>query len=109
MSELHIVAEMMDNFTRTENAAYFEESIFYRKHIKQLADRVGELEYANMQLTRSVANLASEVDFQADVNDALQQHVYVLETSILECDNHQELVVESRNVRRRLEFENVNV
>lgn len=104
MSNLAIVAEMMDNFLRQENRALDVAYQDIRRENQQLRSMI---ERFNAELQRTYRRIGALESDLRRMDDALQEAAErnnLLEISILECENHYERTV-TRRVRRNLQSE----
>ena len=104
MSNLAMVAEMMDNFLRDENRALdlaYQHIRAENQELRAVCSRIGaELH----RCYRRISALESDLRRMDDALTEAAERNNLLEISILECENHYERTV-TRRVRRNLQSE----
>lgn len=97
---LALVAELMDDFLRVENTAYWTE-------VLRLTGMLIEANRARFLALDRVAQLEANLRRTLDENEALQERCYHLEVSILECEHHYVVRLPRPPVRRQLNYVDV--
>lgn len=97
--KLHIVAELMDLFTRQENNAYVEEMQRVRMALREAQMHNDLLARQVAQTRREVRELQRQVDTQIELNDHQQERTFQLEQYIILQEQR------NRSVRRRLVYD----
>lgn len=96
---LHLVAELMDDFTRIENHAYHHE-------VQRLQRLVRDQQVALQLATGRIRELEWDLLDSEERLRIANEFTYRLEVSILECDHHNTIpYVPTLPVRRRLTYE----
>lgn len=94
MSNLHVVATLMDEFARAENNAYY----FEVRRLKQL---LIEKERAIQRRNARISELEVEIRLADDRLENMMELNHLLEQHVLECPNARSL---NRRTRRRISF-----
>lgn len=89
-SKLAIVASLMDKWVRNENKALHTQSDVMAAQYRALLDLTDRLQRQKLAAERRISELEFDLRDSLDHNERLVELVYNLESSILNCDNHQD-------------------
>lgn len=89
-SKLAIVASLMDKWVRDDNKALHVRADVMAAQYRALLELTDRLQRQALAAERRVSELEYDLRDAIDHNERLVELVYNLETSILNCDNHQD-------------------
>lgn len=89
-SKLAIVASLMDKWVRDDNKALHVRADVMAAQYRALLELTDRLQRQALAAERRISELEFDLRDAMDHNERLVELVYNLETSILNCDNHQD-------------------
>lgn len=89
-SKLAIVASLMDTWVRADNKALHVRADIMAAQYRALLDLTDRLQRQKLAAERRISELEFDLRDAMDHNERLVELVYNLESSILNCDVHQD-------------------